>query len=114
MSTAKRTRIQRLSYACAIEPLEPRVLYSTTLTPKPAIVTDNNVTFPSDNWSIFTIDTTGVPAPALTESGKLPPGITFQDPGPGPAFLSGTPDDTAAGNYTLLIKATTPGGAVAT
>jgi Putative Ig domain len=39
----------------------------------------------------FTVTTTGYPHPSLTETGALPPGVTFTDLGTGRATLSGTP-----------------------
>lgn len=51
----------------------------------------------------YTVTTTGYPAAALSESGVLPPGITFTDHGDGTATLGGTP--TATGTYRLTITA---------
>ena len=47
----------------------------------------------------------GVPTPALTESGALPSGVTFQDNGNGTATLSGTPSAGSNGTYPLTITA---------
>ncbi len=55
------------------------------------------------NAGSFTVTTTGYPTAALTESGKLPGGVTFVDNHNGTATLSGTP--TASGIYTLIISA---------
>ena len=51
----------------------------------------------------FTVTTTGVPTPMLSESGALPGGVTFTDNGDGTATLAGTPG--AAGTFPLVITA---------
>jgi hypothetical protein len=38
----------------------------------------------------FTVDTTGAPTPAITESGALPAGLSLTDNGNGTATLAGT------------------------
>jgi hypothetical protein len=50
-----------------------------------------------------TITASGAPTPALSETGALPPGVTFQDTGDGIATLTGTP--TAPGAYPITITA---------
>ncbi|MCX5387326.1 putative Ig domain-containing protein [Streptomyces sp. NBC_00083] len=57
-----------------------------------------------------TITTTGAPAPALTESGNLPAGVTFKDNGDGTATVSGTPAAGSGGSYPLTITATNSAG----
>jgi alpha-tubulin suppressor-like RCC1 family protein len=54
----------------------------------------------------LTIKATGYPAPALTESGQLPAGLTFTDQGNGTATITGTPTTDSVGTYTLAIRAT--------
>jgi alpha-tubulin suppressor-like RCC1 family protein len=51
----------------------------------------------------FTITTTGSPTPSVSESGALPPGVTFSDKGNGTASLSG--DATASGTFPITITA---------
>src|SRR5580704_7900197 len=53
----------------------------------------------------FTVTTRGFPRPALTETGALPPGITFKDNGNGSAAISGLAN-VGAGPYSLTISAT--------
>ena len=60
----------------------------------------------------FTVTTTGAPAPALTESGALPGGVTFTDNGDGTATISGTPAASSGGSYPILITATNSAGGV--
>ena len=58
----------------------------------------------------FRVTTTGSPAPALSESGKLPAGITFTDNGNGTATISGTGAAGSGGNYPITISASSPAG----
>jgi len=53
----------------------------------------------------FTVTTSGAPAPALTESGALPAGLTFTDNGDGTATISGTPASGSGGSYPIQITA---------
>ena len=62
----------------------------------------------------FTVRTAGAPAPALTESGALPAGVTFTDNGDGTATISGTPAAGSGGSYPVLLTATNPAGGVST
>ncbi len=57
-----------------------------------------------------TVTTTGDPAPALTETGALPTGVTFVDNGNGTATISGTPAAGTGGSYPLTITATSTAG----
>ena len=70
----------------------------------PAITSANQTTFTVGAAGSFTVDTTGVPAPSLTETGTLPSGVTFQDNGNGSGMLSGTPAGTG-GSYAVTITA---------
>ncbi|MGA2521576.1 MAG: putative Ig domain-containing protein [Acidimicrobiales bacterium] len=54
----------------------------------------------------FEIRARGVPRPSLSESGALPPGVTFTDHGNGTATLSGTPTSPAAASWPVVITAT--------
>ena len=49
--------------------------------------------------------TTGSPAPALSESGALPPGVRLTDNGKGTATIAGTPGAGTAGSYPITIRA---------
>ena len=51
----------------------------------------------------FTVKTSGYPAPAITESGALPGGVTFTNNGNGTATITGTP--TASGTFALALTA---------
>jgi hypothetical protein len=62
----------------------------------------------------FTVRTSGAPAPAITESGALPAGVTFTDNGDGTATIAGTPAAGTGGSYTVQLTATNPAGGVST
>ena len=49
--------------------------------------------------------TTGSPAPALSEAGTLPKGVTFTDNGNGTATLAGMPAAGSGGTYPLAVTA---------
>jgi len=76
-----------------------------------AITSPNATTFGFDAAGSFTVTTTGDTPPALTETGQLPPGVSFTDNGNGTATLSGTP--TQAGTYPIIVYATVGGGPAA-
>jgi uncharacterized protein YegP (UPF0339 family) len=58
----------------------------------------------------FTVTTTGTPTPSLSESGTLPPGITFVDNGNGSATISGQASTVNTGFYFVTITATSSAG----
>ena len=57
-----------------------------------------------------TVTTTGSPAPALTETGSLPTGVTFVDNGNGTATISGTPAAGTGASYPITITAKNANG----
>jgi RHS repeat-associated protein len=85
--------------------VSPNATQSFTLTvdQAPAVTSAASTTFTLSNAGSFTVTTTGYPTAALTETGKLPGGVTLVDNHNGTATLSGTP--TASGVYTLTINA---------
>jgi PKD repeat protein len=58
----------------------------------------------------FTVTTTGDPAPGITRTGQLPPGVRFADNKDGTATISGTPGRTATGVYPLTLTARNKNG----
>jgi hypothetical protein len=50
----------------------------------------------------FTVATTGYPAPSLSRSGSLPPGLYFEDNGDGTATIAGTPSRSGVFTFTLV------------
>ncbi|MFZ5821757.1 MAG: sortase [Chloroflexota bacterium] len=76
-----------------------------TVNASPAFLPPDNTTFTIGSLSVFTINTSGYPAPTISHtSGALPAGILFTG-GVGSATLSGTPDPGTAGPYTLIFTA---------
>jgi hypothetical protein len=71
----------------------------------PAFTSANNATFEYGVPNSFTVTTTGFPAPSITESGTLPPWLTFVDNGNGTATLSGTPA-YSSGTFALVLSGT--------
>ncbi len=78
--------------------------FTIVLQQAPSITSANNATFAYGVPNSFTVTTTGFPAPSLSESGALPPGVTFVDNGNGTGALSGTP--TVSGTFPLVLSAT--------
>jgi hypothetical protein len=71
----------------------------------PQITSTASAAFKSGDTGSFTITTTGVPTPTLSEAGALPGGLTFSDNGNGTATLAGTPAAGTGGSYPITIKA---------
>ena len=69
----------------------------------PAITSGTATTFTVGSAGTFTVTSTGTPASALSESGNLPNGVTFQDNGDGTATLAGTPAAGRRGTYPFTI-----------
>ncbi len=78
--------------------------FTIVLQQAPSITSANNATFAYGVPNSFTVTTTGFPAPSISKSGALPPGVTFVDHGNGTATLSGTP--SAGGTFPLVFNAT--------
>jgi streptogramin lyase len=60
----------------------------------------------------LSIITTGYPAPAITENGDLPSGLSFNDNGDGTATISGTPTDGTGDVYPITLTATNDYGSI--
>ena len=58
----------------------------------------------------FKVITSGYPSASVTESGVLPPGLTFTDRTNGTTTIAGTP--TAAGTYLVTLIATNQAGSI--
>jgi hypothetical protein len=87
--------------------VSPDALQSFTLTVQvaPTITSANSAAFTEGTTSSFTVTSTGLPTPALTESGTLPSGVTFADNGDGTATLAGTPAAGTHGVFHFTIGA---------
>jgi type II secretory pathway pseudopilin PulG len=70
---------------------------------KPAFTSANAQTFTVGQAGSFTVSASGFPAPALSESGALPTGVSFNA---ATGVLSGTPGAAAAGTYLISFTAT--------
>jgi hypothetical protein len=79
--------------------------YVWTATQPPAITSAASTTETMHSPFDFQVTTTGSPAPAITETGTLPSGVTFTDNGDGTADLAGTPAVGTAGSYPITISA---------
>jgi hypothetical protein len=79
--------------------------FTLTVGQSAAITSANKTTFTVGTAGTFSVTTTGFPAPALTETGALPSGVTFVDNGNGTATLAGTPAANTGGTYAIAIKA---------
>ena len=82
--------------------------FTLTVNQAPAITSHASATFTAGDPGTFTVTTRGFPAPALTEVGALPAGVTFTDNGDGTATISGIP--AAGGSYPVLLTATSAAG----
>jgi large repetitive protein len=87
--------------------VSPNATQSFTLTVNgaPTITSGDSTLFSEGSSGSFTVTSTGTPAPALSESGSLPSGVTFSDNGDGTATLSGTPATGSNGIYPITIAA---------
>ena len=79
------------------------VTATVTVDQAPAITGAATAGFTIGSAGSFTVTTTGYPAPALTETGALPAGLSFADNHDGTATISGTP--AAGGSFGVTIGA---------
>jgi hypothetical protein len=80
--------------------------FTLTVNQAPGITSPAGTTFTAGQDGTFTVTTSGVPNSALSETGALPPGVTFTDNGDGTAALAGTPAANTGGTYPFTITAT--------
>ena len=86
--------------------------FTLTVNQAPAIPSAAAKTFTEGTAGTFTVKATGYPAPALSENGALPSGVTFTDNHNGTATLAGTA--TATGTFPITITASNGIGTAAT
>jgi hypothetical protein len=79
--------------------------FTLTVNEAPAFTSAGSATFTVGTASTFTVTAGGSPSPRLSESGRLPKGLTFVDNHDGTATLAGTPQAGTAGTYSLTIDA---------
>jgi hypothetical protein len=77
--------------------------FSLIVDAAPAFTSANSTTFMTCSAGSFAVTTTSYPVDSLTESGALPPGVTFFDNSNGTATLSGTA--SVSGSYPITITA---------
>ena len=114
---------------CTISGLATGTAYSVTViahttagdsgTSAPASVTPGSgIAFTSGSSEVtsfgqafsVTVSATGSPAPKMTKSGRLPPGLRFTAHSGGTATMAGTPSGTAAGPYPVTLRAENKNG----
>ena len=89
--------------------------FTLTNSEAPSITSPSTATFSTGVAGTYTVTTTGSPAPAITESGTLPSGLTFNAAtSTTPATIAGTPASGTAGTYPVTISATNSSGSTAT
>jgi predicted outer membrane repeat protein len=79
--------------------------FTLTVDQAPAISGPASDTFTVNHAGSDSFVATGVPIPAVSESGALPSGVTFTDNGSGTGTLAGTPAVGTQGTYPLTITA---------
>jgi hypothetical protein len=84
--------------------------FTLTVDQGPAMTSASSATATAGSAFSFGFTSSGYPAPAITESGTLPSGVTFADLVAGTATLSGTAAAGGAGSYPLTITATNSAG----
>ena len=87
----------------------PDAIQKFTLTVNAAacrITSSKGTAFTVGQAGTFTVTTTGYPLCRLSETGALPPGVTFTDNGDGTATLAGTPAAGSAMPYPFTITGT--------
>ncbi len=76
--------------------------FTLTINQISAITSSNLTKFTLGTMGTFTVTATGFPAPALSESGALPSGVTFNS---ATGVLGGTPAAGTTGSYALFFTA---------
>ncbi len=84
------------------------------VTTAPAITSAAAATFRVGRAQTFDVVASGQPAPAISQAGALPAGVSFADLGGGRTRLSGTPEAGSGGSYALTMKASNGAGPDAT
>jgi len=83
---------------------------TVTITAGPAITSAATTSFTAGQSGSFMVTTSGLPTPALSETGALPSGVTFKDNGNGTATIAGTPAAGSQGSYPLTLTAANAAG----
>jgi hypothetical protein len=86
--------------------------FALTVLQPAAITSAASASFTIGSPGTFIVTSTGFPTDVLTESGKLPTGLSFVDQGSGTALLSGTAGVGTSGSYKITITAKNSGATV--
>jgi len=81
----------------------PKQTFTLTILQEPKFTSASSESLAAGSLSSFLVTTTGYPAPALSEMGALPAGMTFTPNGNGTGTLAGTP--TTSGNFLVMVTA---------
>ncbi|MFI9274476.1 putative Ig domain-containing protein [Kitasatospora sp. NPDC052896] len=84
--------------------------YTLTVAEQPSVTSGGTAAFSTGTAGTFAVTTKGYPAPALSESGSLPSGLSFKDNGDGTGSISGTAASGTAGSYPVTVTATNASG----
>jgi PKD repeat protein len=99
------------SYQLTITAANPagtaRRAFTLTITQPPAITSADTAAASTGAAFTFHITATGFPAPKITETGRLPRGVTFHS---ATATFTGTPGPGTSGTYPVTIKARSTAG----
>jgi len=82
----------------------PAQTFNLTVAEAPAFTSATGATFSTAYNNTFSVITSGYPAPAISESGTLPSGVSFSSSN-GTATLSGIPAAGSGGSYDLTFSA---------
>jgi hypothetical protein len=89
----------------------PAVQFNAVTSPAATITSADSASVVAGSAFSFTVDTTGVPVPVITEKGKLPKGLSFVNNGDGTATISGTAKTSDKDkSYVVHLKATNSSG----
>ena len=84
-----------------------RQAFTLTITQPPSITSADTATASTGSAFTFPVTATGFPAPKITETGRLPRGVTFHS---ATATFTGTPSPGTSGTYPVTIKARNSAG----
>ena len=82
--------------------------FTLTVSQTPVVTSAATAAFATGTAGSYEVTTRGYPAPALTESGALPSGLSFKDNGNGTGSISGTA--ATVGSYPVTVTATNADG----
>ena len=80
--------------------------YTVVANVPPAFTSANSTIFTIGVFGSFTVTTSGIPTPSITEAGHLPTGLSFHDNGNGTGTLHGTPLVFIGGDFSISFTAT--------